>query len=118
MYEGKPPQSEGEVSLQAVSWADLSSRLSAARDLRKALANGGNSGGGEGSFDAVSARWIADHATEHGVEHWAEHGADDIEGKLDVNHDDLGNLKAADPMAGLERALPMHGERLGDRGKE
>lgn len=110
MYEGKPPQSEGEVSLQAVSWADLSSRLSAARDLRKALANGGNGSGGEGSFDAVSARWIADHA--------AEHGPDNAEGKPDVNLDDLGNRKAADPMSGLERALPMPGERVGDRGNE
>jgi hypothetical protein len=102
MYEGKPPQHDGETSLQSVSWADLSSRLAAARDLRKALAKGEGGDGGEGSFDAVSARWLADHAVN-------------ADGEPVVNPDDLGNLKAVDPMAGFERAVPMPPERMGER---
>lgn len=98
MYEGKPPKHDEEASLQSVNWADLSSRLAAARDLRKALAQGGEGDRGEGSFDAASARWIADHAVNG-------------DGEPDVNPDDLGNLKAVDPMSGLERALPMSGGR-------
>jgi hypothetical protein len=104
MYEGKPPKHDGEASLQSVSWADLSSRLAAARDLRKALAQGDEGDRGEGSFDAVSARWIADHAVN-------------ADGEPGVNHDDLGNLKTVDPMAGVERALPMPDDHLGGRGK-
>lgn len=92
MFEGKPPKADAGASLQAVTWADLSARLAAARDLRKALAGDEN---GEGSFDAASARWIADHA----------------EGKPDVNPDDLGNGKAVNGMAGVERAQPMPGDR-------
>jgi hypothetical protein len=98
MFEGKPPKHDAGASLHAVSWADLSARLAAARDLRKALAQDEN---GEGSFDAASARWIADHA-------------DLVGGKPDVNPDDLGNRKAVDPMASDGSALPMPG----DRGKE
>jgi hypothetical protein len=95
MFEGKPPKRDAGASLQAVTWADLSARLAAARDLRNALAEEEN---GEGSFDAASARWIADHA----------------DGKPDVNPDDLGNRKAVDGMAGDEPVLPVPG----DRGKE
>ena len=105
MYEGKPPKHDAEASLQSVSWADLSSRLSAARDLRKVLSREGDGGEGEGSFDAASARWIADHA------------AVNADGEPDVNPDDLGNLKAVDPMAGRERALPLARDRMGGRGK-
>ena len=101
MYEGKPPKNDADVSLQAVSWADLSSRLSAARDLRKAFAN---EAGGEGSFDAASARWIADHAVND-------------DGEPSVNLDDLGNLKAGDPMVGFQRALSMPDDDVGGRGK-
>jgi hypothetical protein len=101
MYEGKPPKRDAGASLHAVSWADLSARLSAARDFRKALAQ---DDGGEGSFDAVSARWIADHADASGEE-------------PDVNPDDLGNGKAVDGMASDEPALPVPDGLLGDRGK-
>jgi hypothetical protein len=103
MFEGKPPKHDVGASLHVVSWADLSARLAAARDLRKAFAQGED---GEGSFDAASARWIADHAD------------DSVAGKPDVNPDDLGNGKAVDGMAGDEPALPMPSGRLGDRGKE
>jgi hypothetical protein len=98
MFEGKPPIQDAAASLQAVSWADLSARLAAARDLRKALGEDDN---GEGSFDAVSARWIADHVPDH------------VGGKPDVNPDDLGNRKAMDGMADAER-VP---QTPGDRGK-
>jgi hypothetical protein len=101
MFEDKPP-SQDAASLQAVSWADLSARLSAARDLRKALEEDEN---GEGSFDAASARWIADHASDHLTE------------KSAVNRDRLANLKPASAMADAERALSMPPTRLGDRGK-
>jgi hypothetical protein len=103
MFEGKPPKRDAGTSLHAVSSADLSARLSAARELRKAFAQ---DEGGEGSFDAVSARWIADHAD------------DSVGGKPDVNPDDLGNGKAVDGMASGEPTLPMPSGRLGDRGKE
>ena len=107
MFEGKPPSQDAAASLQAVSWADLSARLSAARDLRNAL---GEDEHGEGSFDAASARWIADHAPDHvGADHLAE--------KPDVNPDRLANLKPASGMAIAERVPPMPRTRLGDRGK-
>jgi hypothetical protein len=96
MFEGKPLKPDAAASLQAVTWADLSARLAAARDLRKALAEDEN---GEGSFDAASARWIADHATQ------------DAEGKPDVNPDDLGNGKAVNGMAGVEGTLSTPGDR-------
>ncbi len=96
MYEAKPPRPGAAPSLQAVSWADLSARLAAARDLRQELADDDN---GEGSFDAASARWIADHA------------AQDAEGKPDVNSDDLGNRKAVDGMDEANEALPLSGGR-------
>lgn len=107
MFEGKPPSQDATASLQAVSWADLSVRLSAARDLRKAL---GEDDQGEGSFHAASARWIADHTLDHvRPDHLGE--------KPDVNPDRLGNLKPADGMADAERALPVPLTGLGDRGK-
>lgn len=102
MFESKPPSQDAAASLQAVSWADLSARLSAARDFRKAL---GEDEHGEGSFDAASARWIADHVPDH------------LAGKPDVNPDGLGNLKLASRMADAERALPVPRTGLGDRGK-
>ena len=107
MFEGKPPSQNAAASLQPVSWADLSARLSAARDLRKALDADEN---GEGSFDAASARWIAKHAPDH-------LDPDHLAGKPDVNPDRLGNFKSADGMADAERALAMPRTRLGDRGK-
>ncbi len=97
MFEGKPPKPDAAASLQAVSWADLSARLAAARDLRAAFADEH----GEGSFDAASARWIADHATQ------------DAEGKPDVNPDDLGNRKAVNGMVGVDGTLSTP-----DRGTE
>jgi hypothetical protein len=103
MFEGKPPKRDASASLHAVSWADLSARLSAARDFRKALAQ---DDGGEGSFDAVSARWLADHADAS------------IGEQPDVNPDDLGNGKAVDGMADDEPPLPLPSGRLDDRGKE
>jgi hypothetical protein len=96
MFEGKPPKPDAGASLQAVSWADLSARLSAARDLRKALAEDDN---GEGSFDAASARWIADHA------------AQDFDEQPDVNPVGLGNGKAVNGMAGVEGTLSTPGDR-------
>jgi hypothetical protein len=66
MFEGKPPQAQlaaptGEASdaamLRELAWAELTSRLAAARDLRAALAEGLD--GGEASFDATFARRIA-----------------------------------------------------------
>jgi hypothetical protein len=104
MYEGKPPKRDADVALHSVSWADLSSRLSAARDLRKVLAPDAHEADGEGSFDAASARWIADHAVN-------------ADGESDVNHDDLGNLKTDDPMEGFERAMPMPNDDVRGRGK-
>lgn len=102
MFEGKPPAQDSAATLQPVTWADLSARLSAARDFRKAL---GEDDHGEGSFDAASARWIADHVPDHAGE------------EPDVNPVGLGNLKAAAGMAEAERVLPMPRTRLGDRGK-
>ena len=96
MFETKPPSPDAAASLQAVSWADLSARLAAARDLRKTLAEDDN---GEGSFHAASARWIADHVPDH------------LGGKPDVNPNDLGNRKTVDGMAGAERAPTMPGDR-------
>jgi hypothetical protein len=107
MFENKPPSQDAAASLQAVSWADLSARLSAARDLRNAL---GEDEHGEGSFDAASARWIADHTHDHTE-------ADYLAEKPGVNPDRLGNLKPAGGMADAERARPVPRTRLGDRGK-
>jgi hypothetical protein len=68
MFEGKPPRPEeaslagrkadGEA-LRPLEWAELASRLAAARDLRASL--NGQDAAGEGSFDAGSARRIAAH---------------------------------------------------------
>jgi len=100
MFEGKPPSNDAGASLQPVSWAELSARLAVARDLRKAL---GQDDQGEGSFDAASARWIADHVPDH------------VADKPDVNPDDLGNIKLASGMPEVERSMPS--ARLGNRGK-
>jgi hypothetical protein len=69
MFEGKPPRpgeicplsdsERGGEMLRPLSWNDLVARLSAARELRASLAP--DHGGGEGSFDAGSARRIAAH---------------------------------------------------------
>lgn len=96
MFEGKPPSQDASASLRPVSWAELSARLAAARDFRKAFAEDDE---GEGSFDAASARWIADHSTDH------------VTGKPDVNFVDLGNRKPTSRMAGPQRVLPMPGDR-------
>ena len=61
MFEGKPPipvESPSDA-LRPLEWQDLAGRLAAARDLRASLAPGESEG--EGSFDALSARWIAAH---------------------------------------------------------
>ena len=86
MFEGKPPRPhdaralEDEPSdidaLRPLSWGDLVTRLSAARDLRSSL--DGGAAGGEASFDAGSARRIAAHHN----------------GKHDVNPDISGNGKS------------------------
>jgi hypothetical protein len=68
MFEGKPPRlgdagpleelgPEGDA-LRPLSWGELVSRLSAARDLRASLPP---ASAGEGSFDASCARRIAAH---------------------------------------------------------
>ena len=85
MFEGKPPHPrdaralDGEPrdidALRPLSWGDLVTRLSAARDLRSSL-DGGDAAG-EASFDAGSARRIAAHHN----------------GKQDVNLDVSGNGK-------------------------
>ena len=85
MFEGKPLRpSEARPlddehwdggSLRPLSWGDLVSRLSAARDLRSSY---DGAGAGEASFDAGSARRIAAHHN----------------GKHDVNLDVSGNGKA------------------------
>ena len=85
MFEGKPPHPrdaralDGEPrdidALRPLSWGDLVSRLSAARELR--LPCDEADAGGEASFDAGSARRIAAH-----------HG-----GKHDINLDVSGNGK-------------------------
>jgi hypothetical protein len=98
MFEGKPLQEA--TPLQVVSWADLSARLSAARDVAR-----GRSENREGSFDAASARWIADHTTDHPAS------------KLDVNPDYLANFKVSSSIAVPERVPSMPSARLGDRGK-
>jgi hypothetical protein len=84
MFEGKPPHPrdaralDGEPrdidALRPLSWGDLVSRLSAARDLRSSY---DGAGAGEASFDAGSARRIAAHHN----------------GKHDVNLDVSGNGK-------------------------
>ena len=88
MFEGKPPrpdvfrplddeQGDGE-RLRSLSWGDLVARLSAVRELRAALRHPGE--GLEGSFDAGSARRIAEHHN----------------GKQAVNLEDSGNGKGAE----------------------
>lgn len=79
MFEGKPltPAELQGDSLRPLAWSELSSRLAAARDLRASLAPG--EGDGEGSFDALSARWIAAH----------------MDGQQDVNPEDSSNGKTA-----------------------
>jgi len=71
MFEGKPPRPEDGTALRPgaereelrpLAWSDLTTRLAAARDLRASLAPGERDG--EGSFDALSARWIAAHPPE------------------------------------------------------
>jgi hypothetical protein len=68
----------GQEGLRAVSWADLVARFDAVRELRAELGAGEAAGGA--SFDADSAR------------HIAEIGG----GKQDINFDDLANGKAGD----------------------
>ena len=85
MFEGKPPRPRDAQALddeprdidalRPLSWGDLVTRLSAARDLRSAY--DGIDGAGEASFDAGSARRIAAHHN----------------GKQDVNLDVSGNGK-------------------------
>ena len=85
MFEGKPPRPrdaqalDGEPrdidALRPLSWGDLVTRLSAARDLRSSF--DGAATAGEASFDAGSARRIAAHHN----------------GKQDVNLDVSGNGK-------------------------
>ena len=85
MFEGKPPR-PGDAraldseprdidALRPLSWGDLVTRLSAARDLRSSF--DGAATAGEASFDAGSARRIAAHHN----------------GKQDVNLDVSGNGK-------------------------
>ena len=61
MFEGKPIQAQESAtdSLRPLAWSDIAARLAATRDLRASLAVGED--GGEASFDAMSARWIAAH---------------------------------------------------------
>ena len=67
----------GQEGLRAVKWCDLVAKFDAVRELRAELGAGETVG--EASFDADSAR------------HIAEIGA----GKQDINFDDLANGKAA-----------------------
>jgi hypothetical protein len=70
MFEGKPPRlgdagpleerAPESDALRPLSWGELVSRLSAARDLRASLPPG-SAREGEGSFDASCARRIAAH---------------------------------------------------------
>jgi hypothetical protein len=63
MFEGKSivPGDSAADALRPLAWSDLAARLAATRDLRASLAVGEK--GGEASFDAMSARWIAAHAS-------------------------------------------------------
>ncbi|MEO6152594.1 MAG: hypothetical protein ABIT09_10465 [Croceibacterium sp.] len=83
MFEGKPPTAAEPVcdALRELDWAEIAVRLAAARDLRASLAPGES--GGEGSFDALSARWIAAHR----------------EGRELVNPVDSANGKGSGPSA-------------------
>lgn len=84
MFEGKPPHPRDARALDGgprdidalrpLSWGDLVTRLSAARESRSAQ---DGAGAGEASFDASSARRIAAHHN----------------GKHDVNLDVSGNGK-------------------------
>lgn len=102
MLEDKPPFQDSAASLQTMSWSDLSARLFRARDLRRVVGEDENA---EGSFDAASARWIADHSPEHTAS------------KPDVNPDRLAHGKLAGLMAGVEHVRLTPSARLGDRGK-
>lgn len=77
---GEADQAVGD-SLRELSWADLRSRLEAARDLRVSLARIGV--GDPASFDPPAARHVA--ALEHGKEA--------------VNPSDLANGKGIDGIA-------------------
>jgi len=87
MFERKLPRADTFVpialpepapeALRPVKWSDLVARFDAIHDLRAEL-GAGESGGGA-SFDADSARHIAEIVT----------------GKQDVNFDDLANGKTA-----------------------
>ena len=86
MFEGKPPHPrdsralDGEAqdfeTLRPLSWGDLVARFTEARDLRAVCDH--EAEGGDGSFDAGSARRIAAHHN----------------GNHDVNPDISGNGKS------------------------
>ena len=92
MFEGKPPIAAEPFrdSLRELGWSELASRLAAARDLRASLALGESDG--EGSFDALSARWIAAHR----------------DGQELVNREDSANGKCHGS-SGAQGSLPSHG---------
>lgn len=49
----------GAAALRQIGWSDIVARLEAARDLRQFI--GSSDEGEKASFDATSARWIAEH---------------------------------------------------------
>jgi hypothetical protein len=91
MFEAKPPRVaeahpceeslDGDV-LRTLSWADLVTRLAAARELRAAF-----DGTSAASFDAGSARRIAAHHS----------------GKHSINHDASSNGKCPRGTGGVSR---------------
>ncbi len=103
MFEGKPPRpeqagpldgpSEGHA-LRPLEWAELASRLAAARELRASLHSGDAEG--EASFDPCCARRIAAHR----------------DGKEPVNPDDSADRKAV----GGTRSEALPAGRDGARG--
>ena len=106
MFEGKPiPAPDSRISaadetvestLCELSWADLTARLSAARELRAELAQSDEAV--LASFNAHSARHIA--SQHEGFRH--------DNGQREVNPDDLGNGKghAAEHEPRADRETP------------
>jgi hypothetical protein len=108
MFEGKrpfsteesasPADSDGARALRPLHWDELAARIGAAQDLRSFI--GGRDVGSEASFDALSARWLAEHG-----------GVPDQNGKFPVNP-----LASANCKGPGGKSLPTSSARLRSRG--
>ena len=76
MFEGKRPVPAAESmhrmdhgvaqAMRELSWSELTAKLAASRDLRTMI--GAQDDASDASFDAGSARWIAEHTGNTGAD--------------------------------------------------